>query len=154
VIKIDLLTIGSSNKSEKLCVFCKTKRLRIKGNEIQLHRFKSENVEELRKIIDTAQFEKLFPVKTQFFYHNGCRNKFLKTSSQMQSDISENDSNSRKQHKLAFKEICSLIDEKIIRNDEFVSFKMIFQSYQLCVFSALKTRPYIKQHCFMNWNHE
>jgi hypothetical protein len=93
-------------------------------------------------MLDKPHFEKLFPANKQFFYHNGCRLKFLRTTSQIHLD---NDPNGRKIHKQAFKEICSLIDEKIIRNDEFVSFKMIFQSYQLKVFAALKTRPYIKQ---------
>lgn len=158
---------GLLHAIENVCFFCNKRNKKIKGNMQPLHTGKKDLLQQMIQKCSTTidDFEILYKIENvttnEIFYHNVCKlsyyNKFHKATidESPQTDWHK----IRNYHKLAYKEMCSFIDENIILKENCYLLSYLHNYYLDCLQriaaessdSYDNNRAFTKQHLEMKF---
>lgn len=134
---------------EKSCIFCKSNRKRVKNKEQLLHKITETNFEEFKNSLKSEIYKSVFGdnLKENYFYHGVCKLKFLRDQKPIENEHTASPWHSNRiHHKSCFAIICTVIEKKVLQNNEFISFENIFKNYQSHLFEKTNERSFLSKN--------
>lgn len=123
----------NSQLNKKMCIFCHKNSKKYQGQRQQLPELDKESLlkslELYRPLIqETETFQKI--QNSEILYnHRICRKNYFNKLRELEYKPETNYHKNLQLHKEAFNEICSFIDERVIKNKKFYSFTFICTNY-------------------------